>query len=194
MAIEFQSPLDRFNLHPDDLAFAAEQLGCEVRAINAVSRVEAPHGGFNYDGRPVILFESHAFHTATAGLYDGTHPGISTPSWVHNYGPGGAHQYDRLYEAIALSREAALSSASWGRYQIMGSNYSEAGYDTVEAFVEDMCHSEAYQLDAFVAFLKNTGIDQSLKAKDWRTFAGRYNGLGQIDKYAADIEAAYENG
>ncbi len=177
-----------------DIDFAAHELSCEARAINAVSHVEAPRGGFNPDGRPVILFESHAFHMATEGKYDASHPGISTSSWVHNYGPGGAHQYDRLYEAIALDRTEALKSASWGRYQIMGSNYADAGYDTVEGFVADMCHSEAYQLDAFVAFLQNTGIDSDLRTKDWAAFARRYNGPGQVDKYAADIEAAYERG
>ncbi len=95
---------------------------------------------------------------------------------------------------MALDREAALCSASWGKYQIMGSNFAEAGYDTVEAFVADMVHSEAYQLDAFVAFLQNTGIDKHLIAKDWAAFARGYNGPGQVDAYAARIKEAYENG
>ncbi len=188
--MEFQSA-NSAPLTDADLVEAAKTLGCEVRAIKAVSSVEAPHGGFLPDGRPTILFESHAFHKATNGQYDASHPGISTSSWVHNYGEGGAYQYDRLEEAIALNRTAALSSASWGRYQIMGSNFTDAGYDTVEAFVADMCVSEAYQLDAFVAFLQNTGTDKALVAKDWREFARRYNGPGQVEVYAARIAEAY---
>src|SRR6266487_1633721 len=98
---EFESS-DPQQVTAADIQFAAETIGCEVRAINAVSAVEAPNGGFILppDNRPVILFESHAFHTLTKGSYDSLHPGISTNSWVHNYGASGAHQYDRLHEAI----------------------------------------------------------------------------------------------
>ncbi len=191
--MEFVSP-NPARMTNDDLVEAAKALGCEERAIHAVSQVEAPHGGFLEDGRPVILFESHAFHTLTKGAYDGSHPGISTPSWEHNYGASGAHQYDRLNEAIALDRHAALQSASWGKYQIMGENFANAGYDNVEAFVADMVHSEAYQLDAFVAFLQNTGIDKALIAKDWPAFARGYNGPGQVEAYAARIAEAYAAG
>lgn len=191
--MEFVSP-NPARMTNQDLVEAAKTLGCEEKAIHAVSQVEAPQGGFLVDGRPTILFESHAFHTATGGKYDAAHPGISTPTWVHNYGPGGSHQYDRLAEAMALDREAALCSASWGKYQIMGENFISAGYDNVEAFVADMVHSEAYQLDAFVAFLQNTGIDKHLIAKDWSAFARGYNGPGQVDAYASRIKEAYENG
>ena len=143
---------------------------------------------------PELLFESHAFHQRTGGKFDATHPGISTPTWVYNYGPGGAHQYDRLHKAIALDRKAAIESASWGRYQIMGFNYSEAGYDNAEELVADMCDSEAYQLDAFVAYLQNTGLDEDLKAHNWRGFARGYNGSGQVEHYADALRRAYEEG
>ena len=51
--------------------------------------------------------------------FDESHSHISTPSWVRNY-KGGAGEYERLAEAIALNREAALKSASWGMFQILG--------------------------------------------------------------------------
>jgi len=190
MTVEFQgrdtSPLS-------DAAFdaAAKTLGCDVASIKAVAHVEAPRGGFIPDGRPELLFESHTFHIMTAGKYDESHPGISTPSWVRNYGAGGEHQYDRLAEAISLDRAAALQSASWGKFQIMGMNYDPAGYHDVESFVQDMCESEAYQLDAFVCFLQNTGADKFLIAHDWSSFARSYNGPGQVEFYAGQIAAAY---
>jgi hypothetical protein len=189
--MEFQSA-NPAALTDDDIAAAATTLGCDPAAVRAVSAVEAPRGGFlpAPDRRPVILFESHAFHWATGGRFDASHPGISTHAWVHNYGPGGAHQYERLDEAIALDRAAALKSASWGKYQIMGGNFYEAGYDTVEAFVADMAECERYQLDAFVCFLQNTGIDAALRAHDWAAFARRYNGPGQVAAYAARIVGA----
>src|ERR1700676_2885283 len=97
---------------------------------------------------------------------------------------------------MLLDRDAALKSASWGKYQIMGSNFAQCGYDTVDAFVLDMCHDEGYQLDAFVAFIQNAGdtLLQSLQNKDWPTFARYYNGPGQVERYAALIADAYDNG
>lgn len=178
---------------PEDLADAAKTLGCDVAAIEAVSEVEAPHGGFLADGRPVILFESHAFYKNTNGRF-GEVNGISSPSWVHDYGPGGAHQYDRLERAMQMDRKAALMSCSWGKYQIMGMNFSAAGYDDIEAFVKDMVENETYQLDAFVAFIENSGsLWTALKAHDWTTFALHYNGPGQVEEYAARIAEAYEH-
>lgn len=178
-------------LGDDDLAYAAQTLGCDVAAIKAVSAVEAPHGGFIADGRPTILFESHAFYTSTQGRF-GELAGISSPRWVHDYGPGGGHQYDRLARAMEMDEEAALKSCSWGKYQIMGSNFAAAGYDTVDAFVADMCESEGYQLDAFVTFILNsTVMCDALRAHDWITFARRYNGPGQVEYYAQRIAEAY---
>jgi hypothetical protein len=111
---------------------------------------------------------------------------------VHNYGAAGAHQYDRLYEAILLDRRAALQSASWGKYQITGANFAQAGYASVDDFVLDMCHDEGYQLDAFVAFIQNDPpMQQALRNKEWSSFARRYNGPGQVESYAALIEKAY---
>lgn len=184
---------DTSPLKGDDLAYAAKTLGCDVAAIKAVSAVEAPHGGFIADGRPTILFESHAFYSNTQGRF-GEINGISSPSWVHDYGPGGSHQYDRLDRALQMDKEAALKSCSWGKYQIMGSNFAAAGYDSVDAFVADMCESEGYQLDAFVAFVQNNqGMWDALKAHNWQTFARLYNGPGQVEEYAGRIADAYAN-
>lgn len=183
---------DTSPLTADDLARAAATLKCDVPALEAVSRTEAPGGGFIEDGRPALLYESHPFHVKTNGAYDATHPNISTPTWVHNYGAAGAHQYDRLAEAIALNRDAALQSASWGKYQILGANFRDAGYDNVEAFVADMCDSEAYQLDAYVAWLQNTGLDDPLRRHDWPAFSLGQNGTGQVEEYTARIQQNYE--
>ncbi|MGH6796572.1 MAG: N-acetylmuramidase family protein [Methylocella sp.] len=188
--MEFQGVDPGYRIDEVDLEGAAEAIGCEVQAIKAVSAVEAPHGGFLADGRPTILFESHQFWKNTNGRF-GEISGISSPQWVHDYGPGGGHQYDRLTRAAAIDRQAALKSASWGKYQIMGSNFADAGYDNVEAFVADMCESEAHQLDAFVVFVQNSGCDRFLIEKNWTGFALHYNGPGQVDAYAGRIAEAY---
>jgi hypothetical protein len=179
-------------LEPSDIAAAAATLQCEPAAIWAVCDIESGGGGFLPDKRPKTLFESHAFHTATRGAYDRSHPNISTPTWVRNYGADGAHQYDRLAQAITLNRAAALASASWGRFQIMGSNHAACGFADVEAFVAAMVTGEKAHLDAFAAFCRHGGLDRFLRAHDWTRFALAYNGPGEAaNDYDGKLAAAY---
>jgi LysM repeat protein len=115
---------------------AANSLGVDVAAIKAVAKVEAAGKGFLSNGSPVILFEAHQFSRLTTGRYDGTHPGISSPKWNRSLYQGGAAEHTRLREAAALDETAALKSASWGKFQIMGFNYKSAGYNSVRDFVK----------------------------------------------------------
>lgn len=176
-----------------DFQAAADLLGCEVAAIRAVAEVESGRGGFNPDGSPVTLFEGHIFHRHTGGRFDDSHPDLSYPKWTKTYyGKGWKEEQDRLRRAIELDHEAALKSASWGRFQIMGFNHRACGFDTVQAFVEAMRTGEREQLLAFCAFLQAEGIDKALREKDWTTFARRYNGPGYAEnQYHTKIAAAY---
>lgn len=175
-----------------DFQRAAASLCCEVAAIKAVTEVEAPKGGFNPDGTPTILFERHIFHRETGGRFSKSHPSISNPS------PGGygsyASQHSRLGEAAKLDRTAALRSASWGKFQIMGFNHKAAGHATVQAFVNAMYRSEGEQLDAFVAFIKaDPTLHKALREKQWATFARLYNGPAyEKNSYDTKLEAAYK--
>lgn len=189
MALEFSGPAKRF----DDKAVeaAAKKLGCAVAAVRAVIDVES-RGGFLPDGRPKILFERHYFSRLTKGVHDSKHPDISNRQWG-GY-KGGAAEYDRLHRAIALNRDAALRSASWGAFQIMGDNCKIAGCTSnkVEEFVASMVAGEPEQLDAFVSFVTNNHLDDELRRLDWVGFARGYNGLGyKKNKYDEKLAAAY---
>jgi len=172
------------------IADAATKLGIEVAAVRAVIDVES-RGGFLPDGRPKILFERHYFSRLTKGGFDGSHPDISNRKWG-GYGGGGAHQYDRLNQAVALDRDAALRSASWGLFQIMGDHCTSLGYADAEAFVAAMVSGEAGQLDAFVSFVKKNGLADELARHDWAGFARRYNGPAfRENRYDTKLAAAY---
>src|SRR5258708_240890 len=189
--MEFAGPATP--LSEGDIGNEAQKLGVEPAAIWAVCDVESAGSGFLPDTRPKILFEAHSFHTLTGGRYDRAYPNISSPVWDRSlYGASGAHQYDRLTEAISLNREAGLESASWGRFQIMGSNYDACGYSDVEAFVAAMVASEFNHLDAFAKFCQSNGITRYLVNHDWSHFALRYNGPGQVPFYAQKLADAYE--
>ena len=155
-----------------------------------VVTVETKGFGFLPDRRPMILFERHIFHKQTRGKFDATHPDISS-SKRGGYA-GGAAEYDRLSQAVALNRTAALNSASWGLGQVMGFNSKLAGYASVDAMVAAMVDSEDAQLAAMANFLVATGLKASLVSRDWAAFAKGYNGPDYAkNQYDAHLAASY---
>lgn len=178
-----------------DMQYVATLLGCDLPAVQAVLTVETGGcGGFLSDGsgRPRILFEAHKFSAATDGRYDESHPGISSPSWNRKLYTGGAGEYLRLEEAVGLDRTAALKSASWGMFQVLGSNHRACGFGDVEGFVAAMAESEFAHLQAFGAFVQRAGLAPALRAHDWAAFAAGYNGTRyRENQYDTRLAAAY---
>lgn len=178
-------------LSDQDIQAAADRLRCPRAVIDAICDVESAGGGFLPDRRPKILFEAHIFGRLTGHRWTRSHPGISAPAWDRSlYGPAGAHQYERLAEAIQLDRFAALQSPSWGRFQILGINYRMVGYNDIEEFALALCESEMNHLEAFLRFCEARGLNEALRTQDWETFALRYNGPGQVARYAAALRTA----
>ncbi|GAA4040538.1 N-acetylmuramidase domain-containing protein [Parerythrobacter jejuensis] len=174
-----------------DFERAAAALRCSVPAVRAVAQVESLGGGYQNDGRPKILFERHWFHRKTNGKWTQSHSHISWPKWG-GY-KGGSREYGRLEEAIGLDRNAALQSASWGAFQIMGFNHKLVGYSNVEDFVKAMVESSGKQLDAFVQFIKSNKLDDELRRLDWKGFARGYNGSQYWkNKYDQKMARAYD--
>lgn len=165
------------------LSNACQRVGVNAAEIWAVifTETDTPYGGFWADRRPQILYEQHVFHRLTNGTFDQSHPDISSPNGG-NYGASGAHQYDRLGEAMALNESAALQSASWGIGQTLGENYKTAGFATPQDMVQQMILSEDEQLLAAVREILAGHIDTALATHDWKQFARVYNGPG----YAAN--------
>jgi len=162
-------------LSEQGLQYAAVATGVGIPALWAVMTVETNGCGFLPDRRPRILFERHIFHRRTHGRFDQVAPDLSD-SAPGGYGPAGAFQHERLARAIALDRQAALESASWGLGQIMGFNAAQSGFADVETMVGAMCDSEDAQFDAMMAFIRANHLAQYLQQGDWTEFASRYNG------------------
>jgi len=176
-----------------DFQNAAKEIGVEIAAIKAVVDVESQGSGFLQDGRPKILFEAHIFSSMTNHIYDVSHPNISSRKWNKSLYKGGAREYDRLNEAILLNKIAALESASYGLFQIMGFNYKICGWNDVETFVNDMYKNEGEHLKAFAGFIKANKLEKHLQNKDWPKFAKGYNGPAYAqNKYDIKMREAYE--
>lgn len=170
----------------------AQTLNCEPASVLAVADVESGGRKDLPDGRPQILFEAHWFGKLTGYRYNMAHPRISSYEWNRSLYVGGAGEYDRLAEAMRLDVNAALQSASWGLFQIMGFNYRACGFATVQEFVDAIKGDDDADMVAFINFVRANGqMLQALRTKDWRTFARLYNGPGAVASYSAKLADAY---
>lgn len=167
-------------LSNDGLAEACDTLHVGLPEIWAILKVETSGCGFLPDRRPQILFERHVFHRQTLGRFDHTAPDLSDDD-AGGY-EGGAREYARLTRAIALDRQTALNSASWGIGQIMGENAGLVGFPDVETMVRTMVESEDAQMGGVIGFLTATNLDSALRAKKWENVARRYNGKNYAKK------------
>lgn len=186
-----------------DYAKAAESIGVDVATIRAVCEVESSGCGFLSDGRPKILFEGHVFWMELVRV--GIDPGaifsgnkdILYLQWTKAHYKGGAGEYSRLERAMKIHKVAALASASWGLFQIMGYHFLRCGFSNVVDFVDAMYESEWRHLEAFCRFVLGEtfggrALVEYLREKDWEKFAHGYNGSGyQANRYDERLAAAY---
>lgn len=184
-------------LTTEDFEAAARVLNCEVAAIRAVAQVESADAGFLSDDRVRLLFERHKFHRFTGGRYSAKHPDISNPK-PGGYSKGktlndvGSEEYARFSRAFKLDPAAAMKSASWGKFQIMGFNHLAAGFQSVGEFVDAMKVSEGEHLMAFVNVIKAWGLADELRELEWLRFAAAYNGPAfRVNRYHTKMAAAY---
>lgn len=214
----------------------ADLIKCEPEVLKAISVVESSgrsafwrlnHGEGAHI--PALLFERHIFSRRTKGRFDNAHPDLSWPvpyrkkskigeedKRMHDgqvdaddaYGDYSS-AYLRLIRAYSLDATAALEAASWGKFQILGTNYSLCGRPTPVAFVDQMCMSEAAQIGLLANFIqkkppvwidakdtkkgKHPSLLESVRKKDWAMIAFNYNGPGyKTYSYDIKLRAAYE--
>lgn len=171
----------------------------EYAGLKAVVEVEASGKGFIGDA-PKILYEPHIMHrlltkknyiTIRNNLMK-AHPNLCYPRWgTYKYGAESI-QHRRLEIASQFNRDTALESCSWGLGQVMGFHWKSLGYESLQAFINDMYESEAKQLEAMIRFIKVNGLLLALKNKDWVKFARGYNGSGYAkNKYHIKLANAY---
>jgi hypothetical protein len=160
----------------------------------AVATVESSGGGFDPEGFPKTLFEGHWFHKLTNGKYSEAYPTLSYPKWTKQYyGKTWKEEKARLQQAMALDRNAAMMSTSWGMFQIMGFNFGKCGFKTVQQFVNAMCKDENTQLAVFTQFIILSGLADEMIDKRWADFARLYNGPAYAqNKYDVKLANAYE--
>jgi hypothetical protein len=194
----FKQLTKRF-LSQADIDKVAKDLEVEPAAINAVREVEA--GGTGFQGeRPKILFEGHVFYRQLKkhGIDPAQHlagnEDILYSKWnesTRKYYK--LDQYARLKKARKINAAAAMESASWGLFQIMGYHWQPLGYKSARKFVKKMRKNEGEHLQAFAAYLKANDLVKPLREQDWAKFALGYNGSGyKENQYDTKLASAYK--
>lgn len=176
----------------------ADSLEIEVAVIKAVDEVESKGSGFLETGEPKILFEPHIFWKELKKVgkdpksYQALYKNVLYEKWGEQPYGKYSEQHARLQKASKIHREAALKSASWGRFQILAQNYKECGKDSVQEFINDIYKDEYHHLKLFAEFVRNTGLLKYLKTKNWEDFSRGYNGpLYKNNKYDIKLRKAY---
>jgi peptidoglycan hydrolase-like protein with peptidoglycan-binding domain len=200
------TPTNPANMTPNtgdltgEYAKIAAEFGVEQAVVYAIQKIESGGNGYLPDGRAKILFEGHVFWSqlTKAGKdpskYVAGNENILFPKWDKTKYKGGAAEYDRLAQAQKIDHIAALKSASWGEFQIMGFNHKTVGYPDVESFVEAMKVPGTNNIKALMQFCKNNNLLRHVNgaSKDWAAFAKGYNGPGYAaNKYDTKLAAAY---
>lgn len=196
-----------------DYEAAAKELGCEVEVIKSIAKQETGKlealglGAFDKSNRPTILYERHIFSRVTAGAYDAKHPDLSNSKEYlagtaknkegQKYDDGEHYglfswQYKKLSKASQLDKEAAIQACSWGKFQVLGTNYQLCGFPSAVTFAKAMCKSEKEHLNVMVSFCKGNKLESALKSRNWQAIAKTYNGPKyKKNKYDTELEAHY---
>lgn len=163
-------------LTDEDFQKVARELDVELAAIKAVVMIEtgSQMKGFWAPGVPVINFDKTMYNkfrnkvTSKAGA-----KGEKVPSGLSGYA---LKEWTQLINARKTNAQGANMGTFWGMFQIGGFNYDRCGCATVDEFVKRMAYSELEQLELFAAFIKNCGMLEDLRKKNWAGFARKYNG------------------
>ena len=196
-------------LSEKDLFDFAGEYNLELAAVKAVNQIESSGKGFLAFGKPRILFEGHVFWSELKkrniqpnNFLNSLSQDVLYEKWTKKYYRGGEGEYERMEKAANISalpgtKEAAYCSASWGAFQIMGYNYKNLGYSSIDSWVSAMNEHEREHLAAFGKFISMKSISGKklidwLREKNWDKFAEGYNGSGyKKNKYDEKLKAAY---
>lgn len=181
------------HLTESDFRLVAEELDVEIAAIKAVVEIEAGKAmkGFWAPGIPVINFDRSMYnkYRSKALSKDGAKD-EKVPEGLTGYAK---KEWTELINARKTNAQGANMGTFWGMFQIGGFNYKLCGCENVDEFVKRMAYSELEQLQLFALFITNTGMVESLRKKDWRNFARKYNGPSYAKRgYHTKMANAYK--
>jgi RHS repeat-associated protein len=178
----------------------SRELNVEVAMMKAISKQESRANPFDKQGRPIILFERHKMwqHLKEDGfdLQKRLELQSQYPSIVNQESGGYSDMssWKKMAIAAGIDENAAIKSASWGKFQVLGETYSWR-YKSPQQLKRAMSYSEMEQFMYFKSFLiHKKGMLDAMRNKNWEEIARLYNGnkWKKINpKYASNLETYY---
>lgn len=196
----YPTPNKNQTLDRNKIAEMASSYGLDVASVLAVAEVESSgRSGFQKTGLLTVLFEAHIFYRELkkAGLNPDVlmtkYPTLISPIWNRSLYKGGDAENSRLAEALNI-HECAWNCASYGMFQIMGFNHQACGFNTAREFVDYLKRGQEAHVETFLKFISSDSKKiNTLKNKDWATFAYLYNGPTYAqNKYDIKLAEAYQ--
>ncbi len=169
-----------------DIAALAKRLGCTTKQLCAMSIVESGGSAFDKRGRPKILFERHLFHRLTKGPLS---------AWCNPKGGGyNEDSWEKLTQAACQNADAAFSSVSWGKFQVLGMHWEGLGYPSPVDMAYSTVTGEAAHYDMLARYIERNNLKGALaklstNPADNVPLAKGYNGPA-FKKFAYDDKLA----
>lgn len=180
-------------LTEEDFLIVAEELDVEVAAIKAVVMIETGNQmkGFWAPGIPVINFDRTMYNKVSGKAPSKAGAkGEKVPPGLKGYA---LKEWTQLINARKTNAQGANMGTFWGMFQIGGFNYKLCGCDSVDEFVKRMSYSEFEQLELFAAFIRNGGLLEDLRKRNWAGFSRKYNGPSYAKRgYHTKMASAYK--
>lgn len=220
--VQIQDNINRKILNDDqileeleNLANGPEKIILKLPVVKAVISVESSGRGHLSDGRAKILFEGHLLwrNLQKEGKTEAeveelakSNPDILYKFWTREHYKGGLGEHERLAKAKAINPKAAVYSASWGLFQILGQNLDDniksRNYVDYKDFEKRQHENELFHFLDFLAFImtkshKGKKLYEYIQgeneaAYDWAAFAYGYNGQGyKANKYDTKLAESY---
>ena len=203
-----------WNNYGNLISVIANELGVDVEIALAVICVESGGNGFGADGRMLIRFENHVFHTyfvekskseANQNIFD-DHFAFDTKKRRdnHKYRANKSDEWQTSHtsqtaewEAFEIARQIAeteaMYSISMGAPQVMGFNFKMIGYNSVQEMFTAFNKDIRYHIMALFDFCNANGTrSQYLLTRDFLSFAKAYNGLTAPEAYEQRLQQYYD--
>jgi uncharacterized protein YgiM (DUF1202 family) len=201
-----------WNNYGNLISTISKELGIDVEIALAVICVESGGNGFASDGKMLIRFENHVFHTYFGSkseenqkIFD-EHFSFNpkkrredhkyrlkkSDEWIPCH-TGQASEWAAFNLARSIAETQALYSISMGAPQVMGFNYKMIGYTSAQEMFNTFSKDIRYHIMALFDFCnaKSTRV-QYLLTGDFLSFAKEYNGLTAPEAYESRLQQYYE--
>jgi len=201
-----------WNNYGNLVSVIANELGIDVEIALAVICVESGGNGFGSDGKMLIRFENHVFHTYFGSKSennqkifdehftfntkkrrdDHKYRANKSDDWQTSH-TGQAAEWEAFEIARQIAETEAMYSISMGAPQVMGFNFKMIGYNSVQEMFTAFSKDIRYHIMALFDFCNANGTRiQYLLTRDFLSFAKAYNGLTAPEAYEQRLQQYYE--